>query len=301
MLFACFVPATWHAGSVPSPTAKTPRKRPFRVPLLMMVAVLLSSGYAFVLLPSIVKAAPLEATRTEVTDPAAAARTVMITATAPDYSHTSACSGFLVGPRTVLTAAHCLVPGGQYRVDVASRGVGPLDARTGISAAYTYDHSCTVALAVAHPSYHGVSEEGTVMALDFAHDLAVLVLADCPALPYYSLAQYSGGPITNIDHPGDEPLGTLWTSTSDPHALPLSYRLATALPLFGSTSWRLEAGLAVSSGSSGGVVLDERGDAVGVTMGASEIGSSLAHDLDGPSRAFVASVLAAQDPSSTNA
>lgn len=273
--------------------------RAFKRPLLgVLVTLLCAVGLAPALLAGLLLTEDATAASASVAarhEIHAADKPVVRIVTRDPSGRAQICSGFLVGPQTVATAAHCTDPDRSYQIQV--------QIRTAPGGFRTASEVCTAVLAKVDPDY-----EGTLSAPDFGDDFAVLLVNSCQdrtpmvgdRAGYFVLGDDLTGSLTSQGYPGDVESGSLWESTGELYAGTVPDRIRRAVFQHGSDAVWLTTH--VFPGNSGGVVFNASGEAVGTTVGlqvASGLASVRAFDED--SLDELGSWLAEIDPTSANA
>jgi glutamyl endopeptidase len=116
------------------------------------------------------------------------------------------CTGFLIGPDTVATAAHCIVERtdtGRRHNPVASYAVAP--GRNGSSMPYG---SCTVKRLWAHPNYTGT--RGDYRNYDYGYLKLNCRYAQSLKLARSDAASLAGNAVVVSGYPFDKPDYTMW-------------------------------------------------------------------------------------------
>lgn len=150
------------------------------------------------------------------------------------------CSGAMLGPNVVITAAHCLFDNGAY-----AEGVVVIPASTATTEPYGYAVSADLAVSVGWANGVGQdSAEGSVPLSPY--DYGLVVLHNAPfgnALsPYFTIANVTdsylerpGTYLATAGFPGDKPDGSMWFASSQDFIFDSTY-ICTTMDVYAGQS-----------------------------------------------------------------
>lgn len=198
------------------------------------------------------------------------------------------CSGFRVGPKTVVTAAHCFSGSDPAKVSVL---FSPLNTPTEVS-------SGPICQAVKIDAPLDLDTQTP----EYLDDFALVTLDECAyfseqPLSYYTLATYTPGEeLGGLNYPGDLPASTLVRTEG--------HEVSNWVNIFlNKPEGFLRTNLAAYLGSSGGVVFsaDQPNTAVGVTVRTGGDNSTWVLALNQQRLDLLKEWIALRDPQSKNA
>lgn len=171
----------------------------------------------------------------------------------PGPNNSSSCTGVLIGPHTVATAAHCVWDNGSYKAGGTADGA----AIAAVWAPYEYRHFS--------------NSDGSSTPLESHFDYAAVTLAS-------DLGNTRGWMSMEI-HPSFEPGGpimllSIWQACKDAEGMP-GLRFATRSA---AGSYNIEFAAQVPKGCSGGPVVDRYGgEVIGITSASDAAGTTSHH------------------------